>query len=208
MAVKNSIQSLSNTCVLLAPRAVDIGKHVTDAIRAGGWTLLRTDKAIDAMVALCELERAQREEDEAPSTKHMLLIHRDIDERDIVSLTEAVHAHLPGVKVHQVQAKPKPSTEDSAVVGRIGYAVPAPTSAQSAMERAAPPANAREDDIDDDVDAPPPHEVTRDEIAMLLSDETGLPPRQGKGSDAMVPGSGIPGSGIPGAGLPGAGDRH
>lgn len=187
MGAEHTITAQANTCVLLAPESIGVGKHVTDAVRAGGWTLKRTECPVDAMVTLCRLEAAQRDVSRAAAAKHMLLIHQDIDRADMASLSATVRKHMPAVRIHEVQAPPgEKRGKASGVVGRIGQSVSAAELAGRDMQR---PSDARDQDVRDDderddadeqaVDERPPHEVTRDEIAMLLSDEAGLDPRPG-----------------------------
>jgi hypothetical protein len=210
MAVETSIRSKANTCVLLAPNTVDIGTHVTDAVRAGGWTLKRTDQPLDAMIMLCTLEQAQRACSGAHAAKHMLLLHRDLNVDVLGPLAAAVRKHLPAVKVHEIQApqRERERGEDGdPVVGRIGKTIPIAAPAHLALERdaaALADVEVHGADVPEEAsDVRAPHEVTRDEIAMLLSDETGLPPRPGQGERRGAAGADT----FPGAGHPGAGER-
>jgi len=185
-------------CVLLAPESVDIGKNVTDAVRHGGWSLVRVTEAIDAMANLCRLEQARRSTAMKEPSRHMLLIHRDVHVDVNGALQAAVRKHLPGLRVHEIQssepvrgavgsaptqaAKGIAATagraahvagEESAVVGRIG--VGSMGSHPAAPVHRSPVVLADEDDArvvpaqtSDKASDAAAQEVTRDEISMLL----------------------------------------
>lgn len=194
MSVDETSRPQANTCVLLAPPDVEVGKHVTDAVRAGGWSLARATSALDAMLMLCRLEQAQRDAGRFVHGKHMLLIHRDFGPEVSTDLTLAVRKHLPGVKVHEIEGRSGAGDDaDRAVVGRIGRSVTAATIASKVMSRGARSEQAEDHDggsAEGGAVSPADLDVTRDEIAMLLSDETGLEPRLRRGPSMPGAGSG------------------
>lgn len=186
MAVEDTIQPAANTCVLLAPRDAQVGKHVTDAVLAGGWTLERTERAIDAMVLLCTLERDARAQ-QLPAARHMLIMHGLVASDERAALGRAVRKHLPGVRVHEIEAEAGSAAEavENPVVARIGR------DGQSVMPPASAPARRAAALQDDDggtgrmsePKATPTVEVSRDEIAMLLSGGLGDGPSGARAED-------------------------
>lgn len=187
------LETAVQTCVLLAPAGVDVGKNVTDAVTQGGWRLLCIGEAVNAMATLCKLEATRREIDRTQPTHNMLLIHRDIHIDVNGALQAAVRKHLPGVKVHEIQGAsasaqasenaPRATSHvqaanddsDSPVVGRIGHAANGATMGSHVARRALQVAEEIGDEPADDADrtddTAESHEVSRDEISMLLEDD-------------------------------------
>jgi hypothetical protein len=193
MPIDQSIDAQVNMCVLLAPVDVKVGKHVTDAVRAGGWSLLRTAKAIDAMAALCTLEQARRTGEGTPDARHMLLVDGAIERDEITALMNAVRKHLPSVKVHEMTSPASAGAgaegaADSPVLGRIGRGAQ-DTSATNPVKLHAEGGETQEIEDGETESMPPPHEVTRDEISMLLSDDANSTPAS-SGRKPRLPGEG------------------